>query len=259
MAKRRHVSQKDVDTALRTYMRRTRLDLTIARFRFLDRMRRVSCPHVVRCKGGYRGRQGEFTISSAWEELTSCEAQVVRGVVNTLAVVETKGAWCGDHRDDLLQVIMAELNVDRCAALDAPLAALRSEARRRARRAAKRLFDGELLDCPPPDPPDYRPRWSIVQWLEEWAPPHCTYLNALDKAAWQTSRRAAPKGRRGRPPAPKEEQKADRNLLKDWKKGCHKTYADLARSLGMTPREVKLAIDRARKRAERAAKRRADK
>src|SRR5262249_19168847 len=57
------------------------------------------------------------------------------------------------------------------------------------------------------------------------------------------------KRRRGRPRDTNE--KADKRIYEAWKSGRHKTYADLALALGLTPKAVDNAIDRHRKRLER--------
>jgi hypothetical protein len=63
--------------------------------------------------------------------------------------------------------------------------------------------------------------------------------------------RGKPKGKRGRPRDTDQEE--DRRILNAWDTGRHPTYAALARELHLTERDVKLAIDRQKKRQRKGA------
>jgi hypothetical protein len=72
-----------------------------------------------------------------------------------------------------------------------------------------------------------------------------------------TGKGTKPKGklkRRGRPAD--TDAKGDKRIFEAWNTGQYKGYADLARELGKTEKEVSLAIDRHRKRLERGERKR---
>jgi hypothetical protein len=85
-------------------------------------------------------------------------------------------------------------------------------------------------------------------------------LRAVERATVQVpktdvrrDRSGAGQGEGERPKRPRgrkhdTDPKADKRIFDAWQSGSHQTYAELAGTLGMREREVKLAIDRHRKR-----------
>jgi hypothetical protein len=60
-----------------------------------------------------------------------------------------------------------------------------------------------------------------------------------------------PRKRRGRKPDPTIDPKKDKRIAEAWETEHYSKYADLARELGISEREVRLAIDRHQKREKR--------